>query len=158
MRAIHSLAIIALAGASPCLAANASTAPVTPDASPGAVQLLQYLYDISGKQTLVGQHAAPLVGTTQLGRVYKLTGHYPAIFGQDFGFSAPGTWDGINFRQQLVDEAIRRHDEGFIIVLMWHAVRPIDDEPVEFKDSVQGKLTDGQWRDLVTPGTALNER
>ena len=141
-----------------CMAADAPAKPVTPGASREAVALLQYLYDISGKQTLVGQHAAPLVGTTQLGRVFKSTGHYPAIFGQDFGFSEPGTWDGINYRQQLVDEAIRRHEEGFIIVLMWHAVRPIEDEPVEFKTSVQGKLTDQQWRDLVTPGTEVNER
>jgi mannan endo-1,4-beta-mannosidase len=139
-------------------AKGAPAIPVTPNASPEAVQLLQFLYDISGKQTLIGQHAAPLVATTQLGRVFKLTKHYPAIFGQDFGFSAPGTWDGINYRQQLVDEAIRRHDEGFIIVLMWHAVRPIEDEPVEFESSVQGKLTDQQWHDLVTPGTAVNER
>jgi mannan endo-1,4-beta-mannosidase len=131
---------------------------VTPNASPEAVELLKFLYDISGKQTLIGQHAAPLVGTTQLGTVYKRMGHYPAIFGQDFGFSEPGTWDGINYRQQLVDEAIRRHSEGFIIVLMWHAVRPIEDEPVKFETSVQGKLTDQQWHDLITPGTEINER
>ncbi len=160
MRALHWL-IPALALFRTCLAGDtpaAAAAPVTPNASPEAVRLLQFIQDISGKQTLVGQHAAPLVGTTQLGRVYKLTNRYPAIFGQDFGFSAPGTWDGINYRQQLVDEAIRRHDEGFIIVLMWHAVRPIEDEPVTFESSVQGKLTDDQWHDLVTPGTAVNER
>jgi mannan endo-1,4-beta-mannosidase len=153
-----SLSLLALALCATRAAADAPPVPVTPGASQGAAELLQYLHDISGKQTLAGQHAAPLVGTTQLGRVFKLTRHYPAVFGQDFGFSAPGTWDGINYRQQLVDEAIRRHEEGFIIVLMWHAVRPIEDEPVTFEDSVQGKLTDQQWQDLVTPGTAVNER
>jgi mannan endo-1,4-beta-mannosidase len=91
--------------------------------------------------------------------VEKYTGgHYPAVFGQDFGFSAPGTWDGINYRQQIVDETIRRNSEGFIITLMWHAVRPIEDEPVTFEHSIQGKLTDDEWRELVTPGTQLNER
>jgi mannan endo-1,4-beta-mannosidase len=148
---------LALAAVAPLAWAGGAT-PVTPKASPEATQLLQFLYDISGKQTLVGQHAPPLLGTTQLGRVYKMMNHYPALFGQDFGFSAPGTWDGINYRQQLVDEAIRRHAEGFIIALMWHAVRPIEDEPVEFKTSVQGPLTDRQWHDLVTPGTEVNER
>ena len=69
-----------------------------------------------------------------------------------------GSWDGINYRQQIVDEAIRRHEEGFIINLMWHAVRPTDDEPVDFKASVQGKLMDEQWQQLLTPGTELNER
>jgi mannan endo-1,4-beta-mannosidase len=132
--------------------------PVTPDASPEAVKLLRFLYDISGRSTLTGQHCVPLVGSTRLAAVHKITGHYPAVFGQDFGFSEPGTWDGINFRQQIVDEAIRRHHEGFIVVLMWHAVRPIEDEPVDFRTSIQGKLTAQEWQDLVTPGTAINER
>jgi len=163
-RRIFALLLIAAAGsqalaeASRNPAAGSAALPVTPNASPEAVALLRFLYDISGRQTIIGQHSAPLVSMTQLGLVYKRMGHYPAIYGQDFGFSEPGTWDGINYRQRLVDEAIRRHEEGFIIVLMWHAVRPVDDEPVTFEKSVQGKLTDAEWRDLVTPGTALNER
>lgn len=72
--------------------------PVTPKASPEAISLLNYLYSISGKQTLSGQHGAPLVGSTRLSVVHRLTQQYPALFGQDFGFSYPGYWDGINFR------------------------------------------------------------
>ncbi len=132
--------------------------PVTPDPSPEAVQLLQYLYEISGKRTLTGQHCAPLLGSTRLAGMEKITGHYPAVFGQDFGFSVAGTWDGINFRQQIVDEAIRRHSEGFIITLMWHAVCPTDREPVDFDESIKRKLTGREWRDLLTPGTEIHER
>jgi mannan endo-1,4-beta-mannosidase len=143
---------------SPGLTVDPSIHPVTPNASPEAVALLQFLYSISGKAILAGQHCVPLGGSTRLAGVYKVTGRYPAVFGQDFGFSEPGTWDGINFRQQIVDDAIRRHDEGFVIVLMWHAVRPIEDEPVTFEASVQGKLTDREWRDLLTPGTDIHER
>ena len=134
------------------------TNPVTPNSSPEAEKLLDYLYSISGKKTLTGQHCMPLAGSTRLAGVEKLIGSYPAVFGQDFGFSAAGTWDGINFRQQIVDEAIRRHHEGFIITLMWHAVRPIEDEPVVFEESIQGKLTDEQWSDLLTSGTEVHER
>ncbi len=130
----------------------------TPGASAEAVGLYQFLQDVSGKHTLTGQHSVPLLGSTRLPGAYKATGRYPAVFSQDFGFSEPGTWDGINFRQQIVDEAIRRHEEGFVINLMWHAVRPVDDEPVDFKQSIQGKLTDEQWAQLLTPGSALNER
>ncbi len=132
--------------------------PVSPHPSPEAAQLLRFLQDISGKRTLAGQHCAPLLGSTRLGGMHKLIGRYPAVFGQDFGFSAPGTWDGINFRQRIVDEAIRRQSEGFIITLMWHAVRPLDDEPVVFEESIEGRLTDGEWRDLLTPGTPIHER
>jgi mannan endo-1,4-beta-mannosidase len=152
------------AGASPVAVVEAPSTPapavqpVTPGSSSEAVKLLQFIYDISGKATLTGQHCVPLGGSTRLAGVQKVTGQYPAVFGQDFGFSEPGTWDGINYRQQIVDEAIRRNAEGFIIVLMWHAVRPTEDEPVTFKESIQGKLTDPEWHDLVTPGTALHER
>jgi mannan endo-1,4-beta-mannosidase len=132
--------------------------PVTPKATPEAVRLLEFVYGISGRHTLAGQHCAPLVGSTRLPTAYRQTGHYPALFGQDFGFSAAGTWDGINFRQRIVDEAIRRHYEGFVISLMWHAVPPTEDEPVEFRDSVQSKLSDGEWNDLTSPGTHLHER
>jgi len=138
--------------------APSSIKPVTPNASPEAVQLLQYLYSISGNHTLTGQHGVPLLRTARLIEAQRAGGHSPAVFGMDFGFDSPGTWDGINFRQKIVDDAIREYREGHIIVLMWHAVRPIDDEPVTFKDSIQGKLTDGQWHDLITPGTEINER
>ncbi|HEY7086484.1 MAG TPA: glycosyl hydrolase, partial [Tepidisphaeraceae bacterium] len=147
------------AGASALFAADGGTTrPARLPRTPEAVKLLEYLRSISGKQTLTGQHCVPLVGSTRLAAVYKATGHYPALFGQDFGFSAPGDWDGINFRQQIVDEAIRRHEEGFVITIMWHAVRPIEDEPVTFQDSIQGKMTDQQWQDMITPGTVINER
>jgi mannan endo-1,4-beta-mannosidase len=147
-----------LCGKSSLWSANDFIRPVTPNPSPEAVDLLKYIYSISGKHTLIGQHCVPLVGSTRLASVYKQTEHYPALFGQDFGFSEPGTWDGINFRQLIVDEAIRRSSEGFIITLMWHAVRPIEDEPVVFEESIQGHLTDQQWQDLITPGTEVNER
>ena len=130
----------------------------SPGAAAEAIELAQFFHDQSGQHTLSGQHCVPLLGSTRLAAAYKSTGRYPAVFSQDFGFSEAGTWDGINYRQQIVDEAIRRHEEGFIINLMWHAVRPSEDEPVTFEKSVQGKLTDAQWQELLTPGTELNER
>lgn len=151
------LALVALALAGSWCAAATPKLSV-PNASPEAVALYQFLLDLSGKQTLSGQHCAPLLGDTRLPALHKSLGHYPAVFSQDFGFSEPGTWDGINYRQRIVDDAIRRHEEGFIINLMWHAVRPTEDEPVAFEKSIQGKLTDEEWRELLTPGTRLHER
>jgi mannan endo-1,4-beta-mannosidase len=142
----------------PVLQAQQAIVPVTKNASPESVQLLQFISRISGKQTLAGQHCVPMVGSDRLPGIQKQFSVYPAVFGQDFGFSPPGTWDGINFRQRIVDEAIRRSNEGFIITLMWHAVLPTENEPVEFKPSIQGELSDKEWQDLVTPGTLLNER
>ncbi|MBN2279609.1 MAG: glycosyl hydrolase family 26 [Candidatus Marinimicrobia bacterium] len=146
------------------LIATAETkTPVNSNTTPEARQLLEFLYSIAGKQTLAGQHNAPIRGTSRLSVVHRNTGKYPVITGHDFGFSFPGYWDGINYRQQLVDEAIRRHEEGFINTIMWHAVVPTHDEPVTFQPFVNvGKseyaLTDDQWKELTTAGTLLNER
>ncbi len=146
-------------GAALVVGARAAESPKlsTPNASTEAVELYQFLHGLAGAHTLSGQHCVPLLGSTRLAGAHKASGHYPAVFSQDFGFSEPGTWDGINFRQQIVDEAIRRHEQGFIINLMWHAVRPTEEEPVGFEKSIQGKLTDAEWRDLITPGTEINE-
>ena len=137
--------------------------PVNPNATPEARELLEYIYSISGNQIMTGQHAAPLMDSIPLSVTHRMTGNYPALYGQDFGFSFPGYWDGINFRQRIVDEAIRRHEQGFVISLMWHAVTPILDEPVAFRPGVQTEnsenhLTDDQWQELITPGTHLNDR
>lgn len=132
--------------------------PVTPNPSPEAVNLLEFIYEISGNKTMTGQHCNPLYGSIRLPSTEKVVRKYPALFGQDFGFSEPGTWDGINYRQQIVDEAIRRHNEGFVITLMWHSVRPTEEEPVEFKESIQGELSKSEWNDLITPGSSINEK
>lgn len=137
--------------------------PVNPDASPEVVELLEYLHSISGKKTLTGQHNPPIRGTRRLSVVHRLTGKYPAMVGYDFGFSYPGYWDGINYRQQIVDEAIRRHEQGFINTIMWHAVVPTADEPVAFKpyiltENSDHHLTDKEWKELTIEGTSLNQR
>jgi mannan endo-1,4-beta-mannosidase len=132
--------------------------PVNPNATPEAVALYEYIQSISGKKILAGQHCAPLEQSLQLSVDHRVTGHYPVVFGQDFGFSYPGYWDGINYRQRIVDEAIVRHSQGFIITLMWHAVPPTMDEPMEFKEAIQSEVSDADWNEMITPGTRLNER
>jgi mannan endo-1,4-beta-mannosidase len=89
----------------------------------------------------------------------QITGEYPAVWGQDFGFAADGDMDGINFRQAVVEEAKRQHAAGSVVTLMWHAVRPTEEEPVTFKESIcRGKLDDADWHDLITPGTEIHTR
>ena len=58
----------------------------------------------------------------------------------------------------MIEEARKQYAAGSIITLMWHAVKPTDDEPNDWGASVQGKLTDAEWNDLITPGTSLNRR
>ncbi len=141
----------------PLLTRTAHAAPSNPMATPEARALLAYISGIGGKSILSGQHNFPGTFSRFTDRVNALTGTYPAIWGQDFGFSADGG-DGINHRPAVIEEAKKQHAAGSIITLMWHAVRPIDDEPNGWKESVQNRLTPEQWNELVTPGSALNAR
>jgi len=140
--------------------------PVTPDASPEARALLQMLHDISGRYTLTGQHNFPGTGSRNSGFAARYIGKTPAIFASDWGFAKEGDTDSYLARPDIVQEAIRQYRRGLLVDLCWHAVPPTADEPVTFRPlpgsdpnrlaSVQGRLTDEQFRDVLTPGTALH--
>ncbi len=138
--------------------AQPSAAPVNPDATPEARELLKRIDAISGHSTLTGQHNFPNHLSRWSDRVYDLTGKFPAIFGSDFGFSGGDDKDSVLGRPGMIEEAKRQYRNGAVIALCWHEVRPTDDEPVTFRDSVQGKLTDFEWNELLTPGSDIYNR
>jgi mannan endo-1,4-beta-mannosidase len=151
--------IVLIAAVAPMLQAQQPNAsPVDPDATPEARSLLREIDSISGQGTLSGQHNFPNTVSRYSDRILELTGSYPAIFGQDFGFSAGEDKDSILGRPSMTAEVIRQYHRGAVIALTWHAVRPTEDEPVTFRDSVQGHLTDWEWQQLLTPGTELHAR
>ncbi|MGA3343759.1 MAG: glycosyl hydrolase [Terracidiphilus sp.] len=138
--------------------AQTAIEPVNPHATPEARALLAFLSSISGKATIAGQHNFPNVGARWTDMAYDLTAKYPGLFGGDFGFSGGDDKDSVLARPAMIEEVERQYKNGAVIALTWHEVRPIDDEPVTFHDSVQGHLTDAQWRELLTPGSPLNLR
>jgi mannan endo-1,4-beta-mannosidase len=141
--------------------------PVTPGASPEATALLQFLYDISGRYTLTGQHNFPNTKSRNSQFAAKYIGKTPVIWGTDWGHAKAGDSDSYLARPDIVKEAIRQHQAGSIVALCWHAVPPTTDEPTTFRPlpgsdpnmlkSVSGKLLDDQFRDVLTPGTPLYE-
>ena len=137
---------------------TASAEPVNASASPEARALLKYFYSISGKYTLAGQHNYPYHIARWTDRAYELSGKYPALYGEDFGFSGGEDKDSTEARPELIAEAKRQFENGAVVTLTWHAVKPTEDEPVSFRESVQGHLTDFEWTELLTPGTVLYQR
>ena len=140
------------------LRAQSAPEPVNPHATPEARALLAYIDSISGQGTVSGQHNYPNEGSRWTDLAYDLTGKYPGLFGQDFGFSAGDDKDSVLSRPAMIEEVKRQYQHGALIALTWHEVRPTDDEPVTFRDSVQGHLTDYEWHELLTPGTPLYNR
>lgn len=127
--------------------------PVNRESSPEARRLLAYLYEIDDEHTLAGQHNYNHELSRYTQRAQEIGGRYPAIWGTDFVWSGaqdPG--------RRIVEEAIEKHKEGAIVTLMWHAGRPTDDPPFRWSESIQGEMSEEEWKELVTPGTPLHAR
>src|SRR5690606_4812152 len=107
--------------------------PVTPNASPEAVALLDFLQSLAGKYTLSGQHNFPISRDRNTQFASDYIGKTPAVWSQDFGFAKDGDKDSYLARQSIVEEAIRQHKLGSIVTICWHAVPPTAEEPVTFQ-------------------------
>lgn len=118
---------------------------------------LDYLYDISGKYTVAGQHnkepnAMPDKWTNE---IHRITGKYPGLWSGDFLFQE----ENINNRRMMIDEAVKQWENGAIINLMWHACNPAFEEPCAWDSvGVMSHLTEEQWNELITNGSPLNNR
>jgi len=118
-------------------------------------QTLNFLYRIRGLQTVAGQHnrepnSLPSGRTTQ---VFNTVGLYPALWSGDFLFGAAE----IANRQTMIDQAKTEWARGTIPHLMWHSCSPVFEEPCGWDSKgVLSHMTDAQWNDLITDGTAIN--
>jgi mannan endo-1,4-beta-mannosidase len=118
---------------------------------------LDYLYRISGSKTISGIHnrepnSAPAQWTD---KIFSTTGKYPALWSGDFLFQE----ENINNRQTMVNEALNQWKKGATINIMWHACNPALNEPCGWdKNGVLSELTDVQWNELLTDGTAINTK
>jgi len=107
-RAFRATMMMALLGSA---AASAAT-PVSPNASPEARMLLNYLYDQYGKKTLSGQMFAPWAATDETELMKQITGKYPAIRGQDLITESANRTE--------IQQAINWWKAGGIPTVMWH--------------------------------------
>ncbi len=143
------------AGPPPCV-------PVNPDATPEARELLRKICDITGKGILTGQHNFPNERNADTEAIHAATGKYPAIWGSDFGFTNLEDKDAVTHRDLMIEEAKRQYAAGSIIYFCWHMLRPTEDEPgrpgASWGGSVQAKLTDEQWLELITSDSPLHQR
>ncbi len=136
--------------------------PVNPNATAEARALLKTICAVSGRYIFSGQHNFPNHLSQHSEKTAANVGKYPMIWGSDFGFTGGADKDSIEGRDAMIEEAKKQYAAGSIITLMWHAVRPTEDEPVMpgagWRGSVQARLTNDQWAALTTPGTELNRR
>jgi len=136
--------------------------PVNPNATPEARALLKKLCDLGGKGILTGQHNYPNERNLDTNRIFEITGKYPAIWGSDFGFTSDEDKDAITHRDLMIAEAKKQAAAGSVIYLCWHMLRPTEDEPgkpgASWSGSVQARLTDDQWLELIASDSPLHQR
>ncbi len=132
--------------------------PVTPTPLPAAAELLSLLHGIRGRFVLSGQHNQPMHGSAWTERITALTGSEPAVWGGEIGFSAAGTLDGVDRRPATIAEAVRAHGRGAVIVITWHAVCPLDDEPVTFDGGILRSFDPADFDVLFDPTSTLHGR
>ena len=118
------------------------------------------LCTVSGKGVLSGQHDFPNQRAQDNDKVSSITGKCPAVWGSDFGFTGGEDKDSIVHRDLMIEAAKKQAAAGSIITLCWHILRPTEDEPgqpgASWKGSVQARLTDEQWEELITSDTPLH--
>jgi mannan endo-1,4-beta-mannosidase len=136
--------------------------PVNPNATPEAKELLAKICAVSGKGILTGQHNFPNERNADTEAIHTVTGKYPAIWGSDFGFTNAEDKDAVTHRNLMIEEAKKQYAAGSIIYLCWHMLRPTEDEPgqpgASWGGSVQARLTDDQWLELITSDSPLHQR
>jgi mannan endo-1,4-beta-mannosidase len=147
------------------IAQEKTMSPVTKNASAEAKALLKFFYRISGEYILTGQHNYPNVKNRNTRFAADYIGKTPVMYSTDWGFEKDGNSDSYLARQDIVNESIRQNKLGSIVTICWHAVPPTANEPVTFQPlpgadtnnlaSVQGRLQDQQFKDLLTPGTSI---
>lgn len=136
----------------PLAAPHPEAAQAFPAKSKAAV--VQYLQSITGTSIVSGQHnkepaSSPGQYTQQ---VKDITGQYPGLWGSDLFFTAA---DSAN-RQRVVDQAKTEWANGSLVTLAWHACPPTGASTCAFDGGVKSRITDAQFQQIVTGGTALN--
>ncbi len=116
--------------------------------------VLNYLGSISGNHIVSGQHnkepaSAPGQYTQQ---VKDVTGQYPGLWGGDLMFASA---DVAN-RQRVVDQAKTEWANGSLVALTWHVCPPTGGSTCAFEGGVKSQISDAQFSQIVTAGTALN--
>ncbi len=135
-------------------APETASATATATATPGPRQmLLQLISNISGTQTMAGQHNRESQQGNFIQIMDSLTSDYPALWGGDFLYES----DQIANRPNMIAYEIEGGEQGAVISLMYHACPPTQSESCDWQGGVLSSLTDAQWSDLVTEGGTLNQ-
>lgn len=132
---------------------------INPNVSKETSNLLDFLYEIEGKNTLTGHHNGSRTPIKYTEAVREMTGFDAAVWGSDFSFGYKSQEEAAKVRQGMIDTAKIMYKKGHIITLMWHVCYPTGGDTCK-KNSIwrwADVVSAEEWSDLTTPGTELND-
>ncbi|WP_432824555.1 glycosyl hydrolase [Dactylosporangium sp. CA-092794] len=154
MRAAIALAAVAVTVA--LTAGRPAAAAPTPGGTATAADVVSYLQSISGHSIISGQQDGPSSApNTWQQKVHDITGEYPGEWAGDFAFEQAD----INARPTVIAQAKSVWAAGSIPALVWHMCPPTVGSSCHWDygdGAIESKLSDPQWNELVTDGSALN--
>ncbi|MFH8487317.1 glycosyl hydrolase [Streptomyces longisporoflavus] len=117
-------------------------------------QVINHLRSITGSNIVSGQHnKEPASNPGQYTQQVKdVTGQYPGLWGGDLMFRA----EDVANRQRVIDQAKTEWANGSLVSLTWHVCPPTMGSSCEFEGGVKSSISDAQFSQTVTNGTALN--
>jgi len=123
--------------------------PVNRKTSAESRALLNFIYSISGKYCLAGQHDYHDIRCSE--EVHEITGKYPAILGLEMNVYVTDSLGASRLRDSVMQTAIRYWEEGGIITFTWHQCKP-GSTVQDFAHS-QAKCSQEEFDEIITPGT-----
>ncbi|GAA1558853.1 hypothetical protein GCM10009678_47370 [Actinomadura kijaniata] len=117
-------------------------------------RVIDHLTSITGRNIVSGQHnkepaTAPGQYTQQ---VKDVTGQYPGLWGGDLMFRP----EDVANRQRVIDQAKTEWANGSLVTLTWHVCTPTGGSTCQFDGGVKTQISNDQFHQIVTDGTALN--
>ncbi|MFF5075690.1 glycosyl hydrolase [Actinoplanes sp. NPDC000266] len=145
--AVLTAALVAAAAMTP--AGPAGAFPATPRST-----VINYLKAITGNHVVSGQHnKEPATSPGQYTQqVHDITGQWPGLWGGDMMFTS----NDIANRQSVVNQAKTEWANGSLVALTWHACSPTVGATCNFDGGVKTTISDAQFQQVVTGGTALS--
>lgn len=125
--------------------------PVDPDATAQARDTLAYLYQISGKMTIGGQHDYLESPDEFSDKIRRITGKYAGLHSYELG--AINNQSAALLGQQrkwVVDSAIAWHNNGGIVSITFHASVP---GACPCWSQIEKRMSQAEFDKYVTPGT-----
>ncbi|MEU5879223.1 glycosyl hydrolase [Spirillospora sp. NPDC047279] len=116
--------------------------------------VISHLASITGRNVVSGQHnKEPASNPGQYTQQVKdITGQYPGLWGGDLMFRP----EDVANRQRVIDQARTEWANGSLVTLTWHVCTPTGGSTCQFEGGVKTQISNAQFSQIVTNGTALN--